>query len=50
MCYYGAFHTLVQCSVFEETVILCVERFDVNIQFSEVEIKIDTISFPHSRG
>lgn len=50
MCCYGAFHTLVQCSVFEETAILCVECFDVNIQFSEVEIKIYTISFPHSRG
>lgn len=36
MGYYGAFHTLVQGSVFEKTVILCVEQCDVNIKPTEV--------------
>lgn len=34
--YYGAFHTLVQGSVFEKMVFLCVEQCHVDIKPTEV--------------
>lgn len=36
MCYYGAFHTLVQGSVFEKMVTLFVEQCDINVKPTEV--------------
>lgn len=36
ICYYGAFHALVQDSVFEAVVISCVEQCDINVKPTEV--------------
>lgn len=36
ICYYSAFHTLVQDSVFEKMVGLCVEQCDSNMKPTEI--------------
>lgn len=36
ICYYGAFHTLVQDSVLEKVLILCVEQCDINVKPTEI--------------